>query len=260
MARRRKKGEQAAFLLYNDSKIYFDNCPDAEAGQLIKAIFSYKVNGELPENLPRGAEMAFYAIQNYLDRDAESYKETCAKNAINGQKGGKATQEKARQAKQANATVVQAKQADNDIINDIVIEKENESDLECIMEKGAPQRPSEQAINWRSFKKLAEEAYEETQSDFTFEECLEVFKYFFACYHQYTGRAHPPLKKEQIINIIEKMPYTTSETQEMFDTSPEDYRVLIDKYFETPFNNCDYRINHFFSGDIRTNRFYEELY
>ncbi len=121
MARRRKKGEQAAFLLYNDSKIYFDNCPDAEAGQLIKAIFSYKVTGELPENLPRGAEMAFYAIQNYLDRDAESYKETCAKNAINGQKGGKATQEKVRKAKQANATVVQAKQADNDIINDIVI-------------------------------------------------------------------------------------------------------------------------------------------
>ena len=79
----------------------------------------------------------------------------------------------------------------------------------------------------RSFKKLAEEAYEETQSDFTFEECLEVFKYFFACYHQYTGRAHPPLKKEQIINIIEKMPYTTSETQEMFDTSPEDYRQVL---------------------------------
>ena len=56
------------------------------------------------------------------------------------------------------------------------------------------------------------------------------------------------------------MPYTTSETKEMFDTSPEDYRVLIDKYFETTFNNCDYRINHFFSRDIRTNRFYEELY
>lgn len=71
---------------------------------------------------------------------------------------------------------------------------------------------------------------------------------------------HPLLKKEQIINIIEKMPYTTSETKEMFDTSPEDYRVLIDKYFETTFNNCDYRINHFFSRDIRTNRFYEELY
>lgn len=76
------------------------------------------------------------------------------KNAINGQKGGKATQEKVRKAKQANATVVQAKQADNGIINDIVIEKENESDLKCIMEKGAPQCPSEQAINWRSFKKI----------------------------------------------------------------------------------------------------------
>ena len=28
MAKHRKKGEQAAFLLYNDSKIYFDNCPE----------------------------------------------------------------------------------------------------------------------------------------------------------------------------------------------------------------------------------------
>lgn len=260
MAKHRKKGEQAAFLLYNDSKIYFDNCPDAEAGQLIKAIFSYKVNGKLPENLPRGAEMAFYAIQNYLDRDAESYKETCARNAINGQKGGKVTQEKARKAKQANATILQAKQADKDIVNNIVIEKENGKDLKCIMDKGAPQCTPEQAINWRSFKKLAEEAYEEAESDFTLEECLEVFEYFFACYQQHTGRAHPPLKKEQIINIIEKMPYITSETHGMFDTGPENYTILIDKYFETPFNNCDYRINHFFSGDIRTNRFYEELY
>ena len=35
-----------------------------------------------------------------------------------------------------------------------------------------------------------------------------------------------------------------------FDTEPENYTVFIDKYFETPFSNCDYRINHF----------YEELY
>ena len=151
MAKHCKKGEQAAFLLYNDRKIYFDNCPDEEAGKLIKAIFSYKVNVKSPENLPRGAEMAFYAIQNYLDRDAESYKETYAKNAINGQKGGKATQEKARQAKQANATITQAKQADNDI----VIENENENDLKCKMDNGVLHSSFEQAINWNSFKKLA---------------------------------------------------------------------------------------------------------
>ncbi len=256
MAKHRKKGEQAAFLLYNDSKIYFDNCQDEEAGQLIKAIFSYKVDGELPQNLPRGAEMAFYAIRNYLDRDAESYKETCAQNAINGQKGGKVTQEKARKAKQANATITKANQADNENVNGIIIEK----DLKSRMENGALSFPSEQAINWRSFKKLAIEAYGEVESDFALEKCLEIFKYFFTCYQRCTGKAHPPLKKEQIINIIEKMPYITSELHGWFDTEPENYKVLIDKYFETPFNNCDYRINHFFSGDIRTNRFYEELY
>lgn len=44
------------------------------------------------------------------------------------------------------------------------------------------------------------------------------------------------------------MPYIESETHGMFDTGPENYTILIDKYFETPFNNCDYRINHFLVG------------
>lgn len=35
---------------------------------------------------------------------------------------------------------------------------------------------------------------------------------------------------------------------------------MIDAYFETEFYDCNYRINHFFSGQIRELRFYEEIY
>lgn len=258
MSKYRKKGKQPAFLLYNDSKIFFDKLSDAEAGQLIKAIFAYKVNGELPDSLPPAADMAFCGIKNYLDRDAESYRETCAQNALNGSKGGKATQEKARQAKQATATPTQAKQADKDIIRETDIE----TDLQGIREKGVlPNSTPAAAINWASFCKLAAEAYKEAAQTFSLEECLAVFRYFFTGYQTHTGEAHPPLKKEQITAIMEKMPYTDdSEMHGAFDIDPESYEPLIDRYFQTPFDGCDYRINHFFSGDIRTNRFYEELY
>ena len=40
----------------------------------------------------------------------------------------------------------------------------------------------------------------------------------------------------------------------------EDYRTLIPAYFLIDFQNCDYGISHFFSGEIRMNRYYETLY
>ena len=36
--------------------------------------------------------------------------------------------------------------------------------------------------------------------------------------------------------------------------APEDYLDLIDLHFKTRYRNCDYNINHFFSGRIREMR------
>lgn len=44
------------------------------------------------------------------------------------------------------------------------------------------------------------------------------------------------------------------------DHASEGYLILIDQHFQTEYQNCDYRINHFFSGSIRELRFYETCY
>ena len=100
------------------------------------------------------------------------------------------------------------------------------------------------------------------ESPYTLDDVLFVFKYYFDAYEQKTTEPHPPLKKPQIVRIIQNMPYYDSPPNApgCADIDPESYPVLIDSYFRTPFINCNYRINHFFSGDVRTMRMYEELY
>lgn len=112
------------------------------------------------------------------------------------------------------------------------------------------------------FAVICTQVYKRVTTPYTLQEVLMVFEYFFNAYMNATGEAHPPIKKEQIARIIEAMPFydKAPNTPGYSDIAPEDYPILIDKYFETPFQDCDYRINHFFSGDIRTLRMYEELY
>ena len=73
---------------------------------------------------------------------------------------------------------------------------------------------------------------------------------------------HPPIKASQIVRICQDMPYISRECSggRYADIEPEDYPVLIDKYFATRYRGCDRNINHFFSGRIRELKFYEELY
>ena len=105
-------------------------------------------------------------------------------------------------------------------------------------------------------------AYKEVNTPYSFEEVLGVFEYFFDAYRNVIGEAHPPIRKEQIARIMKAMPFYDGvpNNSGCADIIPEAYPVLIDKYFETPFQDCNYRINHFFSGDIRTLRMYEEVY
>lgn len=95
-------------------------------------------------------------------------------------------------------------------------------------------------------------------------DCLNVFRYYFIRYEQKTGQAHPHLSNETIKDIILKFPYLDAECPNdhsaNYDLEPQNYDLLIDKYFEQTFNDCNYSIAHFMSGNIRTLRFYEELY
>lgn len=97
---------------------------------------------------------------------------------------------------------------------------------------------------------------------YSLEDALSVFRYYFKKYEEHTGRPHPPIKASQIVRICQDMPYIdrSGSGGRYADIEPEDYPVLIDKYFATRYRGCDRNINHFFSGRIRELKFYEELY
>ena len=81
-------------------------------------------------------------------------------------------------------------------------------------------------------------------------------------YEAYTGAPHPPIRAVQIERIIREMPYIdeTDKANSTMDIDPDCYEDMIDKHFRTRYRNCDYNINHFFSGRIRVLRFYETCY
>lgn len=117
-------------------------------------------------------------------------------------------------------------------------------------------------FDFDTFTRVATQAYKEVDSPYTLQEVLDVFAYFFKAYEEETAEIHPPIRKEQIKRIIQTMPYYDKDGMAggYSDVEPEAYPVLIDAYFRTPFRNCNYRINHFFSGSVRTMRMFEELY
>lgn len=94
---------------------------------------------------------------------------------------------------------------------------------------------------------------------YSLKEALFVFRYYFEKYEEHTGRAHPPIRASQIVNIIQNMPWICEEDRGGYysDVSPEQYVEMIDQHFRTKYKKCDYNINHFFSGRIRELRFYE---
>lgn len=112
-------------------------------------------------------------------------------------------------------------------------------------------------FDFDKFRRILASVYPE--SAYSLEEALSVFRYYFERYEEYTGRVHPPIRAKQIIRIVEVMPWADGEGRNI-DTDSSCYPVLIDKHFRTNYRNCDYNINHFFSGHIRELRFYEELY
>lgn len=94
---------------------------------------------------------------------------------------------------------------------------------------------------------------------YSLEEVLHVFRYYFETYEMIFDEAHPAISIAQIASFIDCMPFIFDDGK-MIDVSPDEYETIIDQHFNTRYKNCDYNINHFFSGRIRENRYYETLY
>lgn len=111
------------------------------------------------------------------------------------------------------------------------------------------------------FKKMLLVAYKEADiKSFTYEEVEWIFSYYITKYKLIFERDHKNLKLQTIINIIRMLPYLDTHHSGIADIDVEQYKVIIDKHFQVQYENCDYSISHFMSGNIRTNRFYETCY
>ena len=115
-------------------------------------------------------------------------------------------------------------------------------------------------FSFEYFKMLLKKAYEDSNTDMSYEDTEAIFNYYFTTYEKTFNKPHKNLRLETIKNIIQRLSYCERFYNKEFDLDLESYKIMIDKHFKTQYYNCDYSINHFMSGDIRVNRFYETCY
>ena len=75
-------------ILYHDWEGAVSSMPDAQAGQLFKALFAYEKRGELPQGAPE-VQVAFNFMRTALDANRDKYDEQIEKNRQNGSLGGR---------------------------------------------------------------------------------------------------------------------------------------------------------------------------
>lgn len=76
-----------SFILYTEQKEIIEALTDEDAGALFKTLYQY-VNGENP-TITNNIKIAFIAIRQQLDRNAEKYEAKREKLKQNGLKGGR---------------------------------------------------------------------------------------------------------------------------------------------------------------------------
>ena len=118
-------------------------------------------------------------------------------------------------------------------------------------------------FNFGIFSALVTKAYINLgDCKYSLGEVLSVFEYYFQEYENAFNETHPGIRAEQIERIIRKMPviYSAEQRDQGIVVGADCYPPMIDGHFRTRYRDCDYNINHFFSGDIRLMRYCEEIY
>lgn len=81
---------------------------------------------------------------------------------------------------------------------------------------------------------------------------IDNVSYYFRKYRQFKGKEHEPLKPSQWKKVFNKI--TTAGDKEVLGNI---FKRIVDQHFQTKYKKCDYNINHFISGRIMLNRYYE---
>ena len=76
--------------------------------------------------------------------------------------------------------------------------------------------------------------------------------YYFRKYKSVMKKEHEPLKPSQWKKVFNQI--TSAGDNEVLG---KDFKRIVDQHFKTDYKDCDYNINHFVSGRIMLNRYYE---
>ena len=129
--------DKKSFVMHESWGAAFEKMSDAQAGELIKAIYAYQKD---PDAVPEDPALAFVfeLIKQQLDADSQRYKDACAARSEAGKKGGRpkinASDKKqmvSEESKKSKCFSEKAKKADNEYDNDL----KKENTLEGVKEK-----------------------------------------------------------------------------------------------------------------------------
>lgn len=84
--------DQKGFIVYGDIKPVVDRLSDEEAGQLLRGMLNYFVDGK-PPKFDGVLEFVFIPIKQQMDRNAVKYESKCEKMRANANKRWKKTSE-----------------------------------------------------------------------------------------------------------------------------------------------------------------------
>ena len=110
--------EKDSFILYTEQKEIINKLSDEQAGKLLKAIYEYTSNGEIPD-LDLTLDIVFTQIRQTLDRNTNKWNQIKQRRSEAGKLGAKT--KKQNEAKEANANFVKDEKANQAVnVNDNV--------------------------------------------------------------------------------------------------------------------------------------------
>jgi len=98
--------------------------------------------------------------------------------------------------------------------------------------------------------------------NFTSADKKEIVAYYIKTYSNYMNKQHPKLKPSQWKRVDSGLESIYNKEIDVSFDSPEvdEWKQMIDKHFETEYENCDYNILHFITDGVKIKRMYETIY
>jgi hypothetical protein len=83
-----------------------------------------------------------------------------------------------------------------------------------------------------------------------------AYNYYFQEFPKKFKRNHPFVKSDQKNRVLSLL----QEFTDSWELNGDQWKIIIDKHFSTPYDMVDFNINHFAQREIITNRYYETCY